>query len=87
MALANELGCHMCVSCSAKTGEGIEELFSEVASRLITMEHGKSNAQQHAQKKKKSSTTTTTSTPTPTNERVDFVQRNRNDDDDDDDDE
>ena len=33
--MANELGCHMCVTSSAKTGEGVEELFFEVARTLL----------------------------------------------------
>jgi len=33
--MANELGCHMCVTSSAKTGEGVEELFFEVARALL----------------------------------------------------
>lgn len=45
--MANELGCHMCVTSSAKTGEGVEELFFEVARTLLRKQRnggGKSEA-------------------------------------------
>ena len=39
--MANELGCQMCVTSSAKTGEGVEELFFGVARRLLRKQYQK----------------------------------------------
>jgi len=50
--MANELGCHMCVTSSAKTGEGVEELFFGVARRLLRKQSQKGDGATIATKKK-----------------------------------
>ena len=50
--MANELGCHMCVTSSAKTGEGVEELFFGVARRLLRKQSQKGDGATMATRKK-----------------------------------
>ena len=50
--MANELGCHMCVTSSAKTGEGVEELFFGVARRLLRKQYQKGDGATIATRKK-----------------------------------
>ena len=62
--MANELGCHMCVTSSAKTGEGVEELFFEVARKLLQREKGgrrKTDATNNEASKQKKTRNTNTS--------------------------
>ena len=62
--MANELGCHMCVTSSAKTGEGVEELFFEVARKLLQREKGsrrKTDATNSEASKQKKTRNTSTS--------------------------
>jgi GTPase SAR1 family protein len=50
--MANELGCQMCVTSSAKTGEGVEELFFGVARRLLRKQYQKGDGATIATRKK-----------------------------------